>query len=47
MGEVYRARDGRLGRDIALKILPRDLSSNPEALRRFEVEARLPLEAAP
>ena len=40
MGEVYRARDTRLGRDIALKILPRDLSANPEALRRFELEAR-------
>jgi serine/threonine protein kinase/Flp pilus assembly protein TadD len=40
MGEVYRARDGRLGRDIALKILPRDLASNQEALRRFEIEAR-------
>ena len=40
MGEVYRARDARLGRDIALKILPRDLASNPEALRRFEIEAR-------
>jgi tetratricopeptide (TPR) repeat protein len=40
MGEVYRARDARLGRDIALKILPRDLASNQEALRRFELEAR-------
>jgi len=40
MGEVYRARDARLGRDIALKILPRDLSTNAEALRRFELEAR-------
>src|SRR5687768_8787386 len=40
MGEVYRAHDGRLGRDVALKILPRDLSTNTEALRRFEVEAR-------
>ena len=40
MGEVYRARDARLGRDIALKILPRDLASNADALRRFELEAR-------
>jgi serine/threonine protein kinase/Flp pilus assembly protein TadD len=40
MGEVYRARDARLGRDIALKILPRDLATNAEALRRFEIEAR-------
>jgi serine/threonine-protein kinase len=40
MGEVYRARDQKLGRDIALKILPAELSSNAEALRRFEQEAR-------
>jgi serine/threonine-protein kinase len=40
MGEVYRARDAKLGRDVALKILPADLSANAEALRRFEQEAR-------
>ena len=40
MGEVYRARDTRLQRDIALKILPRQLSSDPSSLARFEREAR-------
>ena len=40
MGEVYRARDTKLGRVIALKILPAELASSPEALRRFEQEAK-------
>jgi eukaryotic-like serine/threonine-protein kinase len=40
MGEVYRARDPRLRRDVAVKLLPEQLRSDPERLRRFEKEAR-------
>jgi len=40
MGEVYRARDTRLGRDVAIKVLPQHLSSNPEVRARFEREAK-------
>ena len=39
MGEVYRARDSRLRREVAIKILPEYFSSNPDRLRRFEQEA--------
>ena len=41
MGEVYRARDTRLARDVAIKVLPRLFSADPERLARFEREARL------
>jgi serine/threonine protein kinase len=40
MGEVYRARDGKLGRDVALKILPDAFAADPERLARFEREAK-------
>ncbi|MGO9084750.1 MAG: protein kinase domain-containing protein [Terriglobales bacterium] len=40
MGEVYRARDARLGRDVAIKVLPAMVSSDSDRLRRFEQEAR-------
>src|SRR6185436_16443036 len=39
MGEVYRARDTRLKRDIAIKVLPDDVASSPQRLARFEREA--------
>ena len=40
MGEVYRARDARLARDVAIKVLPAGVAGDPERLQRFEQEAR-------
>jgi eukaryotic-like serine/threonine-protein kinase len=39
MGEVYRARDARLNRDVAIKVIPPSVADNPAALARFEREA--------
>src|SRR5204862_3802318 len=40
MGEVYRANDSRLGRDVAIKVLPAALAADPDRRQRFEQEAR-------
>src|SRR5512132_421085 len=40
MGEVYRAKDLRLGREVAVKVLPTGVASSPDLLARFEHEAR-------
>src|SRR6476659_6483949 len=40
MGEVYRAKDSRLGREVAIKVLPASFSQDADRLRRFEQEAR-------
>ena len=41
MGEVYRARDGKLGRDVAIKVLPDEFAQDTERLRRFQREAKV------
>ena len=41
MGEVYRARDTKLGRDVAIKILPNDFADDPERIARFQREAQV------
>ena len=41
MGEVYRVRDTKLGRDVAIKILPADFTADPERQARFAREARV------
>jgi serine/threonine protein kinase len=40
MGEVYRARDSRLDRDVAIKVLPASMGNDSDRVRRFEQEAR-------
>lgn len=41
MGEVYRARDGKLNRDVAIKVLPESFANDPDRLARFERKAQV------
>ena len=41
MGEVYKARDTKLDRDVAIKVLPEEFAANEERVSRFEREAKL------
>ena len=43
MGEVYRARDTKLKREVAIKILPDEFSGNTERVRRFQLKERVPV----
>ena len=45
MGEVFRARDTRLNRDVAVKVLPKDFVADADRLRRFEQEVTVTLES--
>ena len=45
MGEVFRARDTRLNRDVAIKLLPKDFVADADRLRRFEQEVTVTLES--
>ena len=47
MGEVYRAQDPRLGREVAIKVLPEGLAGTPEALPRFASEAPARIASGP
>jgi serine/threonine protein kinase len=47
MGEVYRARDKKLDRDVAIKVLPQSVAADPDTLARFEREAKAVTSGSP